>query len=68
MWIFVVLTKDLMFHCCQSYFVDNNGYIALMFVGKYVFHTVPGGGVKEGEDLKTVLRREVRENNFIIKQ
>ncbi|OGM02952.1 hypothetical protein A3K72_01755 [Candidatus Woesearchaeota archaeon RBG_13_36_6] len=35
--------------------------IALLFVSKYKYHKLPGGGVKPGEDLHSALHREVKE-------
>jgi 8-oxo-dGTP pyrophosphatase MutT (NUDIX family) len=35
--------------------------VALIFVSKYNYHKLPGGGVERDEDLVAALRREVRE-------
>lgn len=40
---------------------DNAGKIALLRVGLYDYHKLPGGGVDEGEDIPTALERELLE-------
>jgi 8-oxo-dGTP diphosphatase len=45
----------------RAVLLDDNGHIALMFMTKYGFYTVPGGGVEEDEDLETALKREIKE-------
>jgi len=40
---------------------DANGHIALSYMGKYDLHTLPGGGVEQGEDLHAAVKREVWE-------
>lgn len=40
---------------------DNEGKIALLNVAKHNYHKLPGGGVKEGEDLLEALNREALE-------
>lgn len=40
---------------------DSAGKIALLRVGLYNCHKLPGGGVEEGEDLPTALERELLE-------
>lgn len=41
--------------------VDNEGRIALLYVGKYGYHKLPGGGVEDNEDVKQALERELLE-------
>lgn len=40
---------------------DSDGKIALLRVGKHNYHKLPGGGVDDGEDIPTALRRELLE-------
>ena len=40
---------------------DESGKIALLRVGLYNYHKLPGGGVDEGEDVPTALERELLE-------
>jgi len=40
---------------------DGDKNIALLHVAKNGYHKLPGGGVKEGEDIMTALQREARE-------
>ena len=40
---------------------DNAGKIALLRVGLYDYHKLPGGGIDEGEDIPTALERELLE-------
>ena len=40
---------------------DENGLIPLLFVSKYNYHKLPGGGIDEGEDRIKALMREVLE-------
>lgn len=40
---------------------DENGLIPLLFVSKYNYHKLPGGGIDAGEDRARALVREVRE-------
>ena len=40
---------------------DDQGSVALLYVGKKRHHKLPGGGLEEGEDFLTALQREIRE-------
>ena len=40
---------------------DENNLIPMLFVSKYNYHKLPGGGIDEGEDQETALVREVLE-------
>jgi 8-oxo-dGTP pyrophosphatase MutT (NUDIX family) len=40
---------------------DAAGLVPLLFVSKFNYHKLPGGGIEAGEDKPTALRREVRE-------
>lgn len=40
---------------------DENGLIPLLFVSKYNYHKLPGGGIDDGEDKMKALVREIFE-------
>lgn len=40
---------------------DSAGRVALLRVGLYDYHKLPGGGIDEGEDIPTALERELLE-------
>ena len=40
---------------------DENGLIPLLFVSKYNYHKLPGGGINDGEDKVKSLVREILE-------
>jgi 8-oxo-dGTP diphosphatase len=40
---------------------DSDDKVALLYVAKKGYHKLPGGGVEDGEDIETALRREVIE-------
>ena len=39
----------------------KDGLYAVMYAGKFNLYSLPGGGVEDGEDLLTALRREILE-------
>lgn len=41
--------------------IDNEGKVPLLYVSKYGYHKLPGGGIDDGEDKKSALEREVLE-------
>lgn len=40
---------------------DQNGRVALLYVGKYRYHKLPGGGVEGDENIAQALERELLE-------
>lgn len=42
-------------------FFNDLGHIALLHVGKYHYHKLPGGGIESGEDPRRALDRELLE-------
>ncbi|MDR1688976.1 MAG: NUDIX hydrolase [Clostridiales bacterium] len=40
---------------------DADGKIAISYMGKYDLHTLPGGGIEPGENLREAVKREVWE-------
>lgn len=48
-------------HAARAIVTDEDGRIALLYVGKYGYHKLPGGGVEDNEDIKQALKRELLE-------
>lgn len=40
---------------------DEGNLMPILFVSKYKYHKLPGGGIKEGENVKEALIREIKE-------
>jgi 8-oxo-dGTP diphosphatase len=47
-------------HCARGILL-RDGLIAVLYVSKWKYHKLPGGGVEEGEDFEQGFKREVRE-------
>lgn len=45
----------------RAVLLDENGQVYLLYVGKYDFYKLPGGGVDEGEEIIEALERELLE-------
>jgi 8-oxo-dGTP diphosphatase len=48
-------------HAARAVVSDSDGKIALLYVGKYKYHKLPGGGIEDNEDVKQALERELLE-------
>jgi len=40
---------------------DENGLVPMLFVSKYKYHKLPGGGIEKGEGKRMALDREIKE-------
>lgn len=45
----------------RAVLLDSKNKIALLYVGKYNYHKLPGGGKRPGEDMENALKRECYE-------
>ena len=45
----------------RAVLLDDDGKMALLFITKYGFYSLPGGGIERGETRLDALRREMRE-------
>lgn len=48
-------------HASRAIIFDENNLIPLLFVARYNYHKLPGGGIEEGESRVDALLREIRE-------
>jgi len=48
-------------HAARAIVFGPQGAVALLYVGKYGYHKLPGGGVEDGEDIAQALERELLE-------
>jgi len=46
---------------CRVVLFDENNLVALMYVSKYKYHKIPGGGIDKGENKTEALTREAKE-------
>jgi len=45
----------------RAVLLNSSGEVAMMFATEKLYHKLPGGGVEKGENLRTALEREIRE-------
>lgn len=48
-------------YAARAILTDRDGRIALLYVGRYGYHKLPGGGVEDNEDVEQALERELLE-------
>lgn len=48
-------------HAARAVVTDATGQVALLYVGKFGYYKLPGGGLDEGEDIASALARECLE-------
>lgn len=45
----------------RAVLLDENGLTPILFVSKYSYHKIPGGGIEKGEKTEEALAREIKE-------
>jgi len=45
----------------RAVLIDENGLVPILFVSKFKYHKLPGGGIEKGEDNIQALQREIKE-------
>lgn len=48
-------------NAARAVVTDKDNRVALLYVGKYGYHKLPGGGVEDNENVKQALERELLE-------
>ena len=59
-----VSEKDIAFRkreAARAVVFDSKGKVGLLYVSKYNYHKLPGGGVEENENIQKALEREMME-------
>ena len=54
-------TKYKLRRAARAIVMDKDGKVAILNASKYGYHKIAGGGIEEGEDIKTALVREIHE-------